>query len=136
VNVYGADPSPEEWVELEDAAEGWYDTTRWHSPEGYEGTHGQRRQQNREAIRDLADTDDGRDLEPSHQDLQARSVECPNCGAAEGRKCKRPSGHRVRKPHSDRVDAARAAGVLDDSAGETDSPDRQESLQAFAGGDA
>lgn len=132
VNVYAADPSPEEWVALEDAADGWYDTTRWHSPEGYDGTRGQRRQQKREAIRELADTDDGRALEETPADRQAREVECPSCGATEGRKCKRPSGHRVRKPHGERVQAAEDAGVIGD-AGESD-PRYQGTLMHFADG--
>ncbi|WP_198668089.1 hypothetical protein [Saliphagus sp. LR7] len=38
------------------------------------------------------------------------AVECPDCGAAPGRKCQRPSGHRVRNPHADRVNAAYDAG--------------------------
>lgn len=34
------------------------------------------------------------------------AVECPDCGAAPGRKCQRPSGHRIRSPHADRINAA------------------------------
>ncbi|WP_198667990.1 hypothetical protein [Saliphagus sp. LR7] len=38
------------------------------------------------------------------------AVECPDCGAVPGRKCQRPSGHRVRTPHADRINAAYEAG--------------------------
>ncbi|WP_198668088.1 hypothetical protein [Saliphagus sp. LR7] len=38
------------------------------------------------------------------------AVECPNYGAASGRKCQRPSGHRIRSPHTDRINAAYGAG--------------------------
>lgn len=105
VNVYADDPSPEEWLVLEDSANGWYGTTRWHSPEDYDGTLGQRRAEFRDRIEEIADTDDGRDLEPDETEIRAREVECPACGANEGHKCQRPSGHRVRKPHAARVDA-------------------------------
>jgi len=34
VNIYAEDPSPAQWLTLEGAADGWYDTTAWDSPEG------------------------------------------------------------------------------------------------------
>jgi len=44
VNIYAEDPSPAQWLTLEGAADGWYDTTAaWDSPEGFEGVNGQRR---------------------------------------------------------------------------------------------
>jgi hypothetical protein len=104
VNVYAGDPSPEQWVSLESLADDWLDTTRWHSPDGYEGTNGQRRADFREKVKEIADEPDGRDLEPSSEEKRARkNVDCPYCGAKAGRKCQRPSGHRIRTPHSDRV---------------------------------
>jgi len=36
VNIYAEDPSPAQWLTLEGAADGWYDTTAWDSPEGFE----------------------------------------------------------------------------------------------------
>lgn len=38
------------------------------------------------------------------------AIECPDCGAKPGRKCKRPSGHRTRQPHADRINAAYETG--------------------------
>jgi len=32
VNIYAEDPSPAQWLTLEGAADGWYDTTAWDSP--------------------------------------------------------------------------------------------------------
>lgn len=106
VNVYGADPSPEDWLRLEALADGWFETTRWHSPDGWEGTHGQRRHDFSQQVESIADRDDGRSLEPTPAQQRALEVACPDCGASAGRKCKRPSGHRVRTPHQDRVDDA------------------------------
>jgi predicted RNA-binding Zn-ribbon protein involved in translation (DUF1610 family) len=113
VNVYVDDPSPEEWLRLEEAADGWHDTTAWTSPDGYRGTNGQRRAQFRQKVESLVDDADGRDLEPSEKQKQALEYDCPSCGAAAGRKCQRPSGHRVRTPHAARTD------LVDDPAGET-----------------
>jgi len=58
VNIYAEDPSPAQWLTLEGAADGWYDTTAWDSPEGFEGVNGQRRARFREQIREIADTND------------------------------------------------------------------------------
>jgi hypothetical protein len=114
VNPYGGQPTPEQWLALETAADGWYATTAFEMPDdpAYDGTHGQRRAQLREQMQELADTDDGRDLGPSRRERAARGVECPDCGASTGSKCQRPSGHTVRTVHADRVDAAAAAGVI------------------------
>jgi hypothetical protein len=105
VNIYVDDPSPAQWLRLEDATQGWYDSSTWESPDGYAGTYGQRRARFRRRVEEIATTSDGRSLEPSETGQRARSVACPKCGATEGRKCKRPSGHRVRTPHAARVDA-------------------------------
>ena len=113
VNVYANDPMPSDWLVLEDHADGWYDTTAFDVPEEFDGTNGQRRAKIRERAKKIADADDGRDLEETEEDRQARTVACPHCGATAGRKCKRPSGHRVRKPHAERVDAAVEAGHID-----------------------
>lgn len=115
VNVYADDPSPAQWLVLEDAADGWYDTTAWASPDGYDGTHGQRRARFRERVRELADDRGGGDAgggSPDPRDERVREVACPACDAAVGEKCQRPSGHRVREAHSDRVTAAVEAGHL------------------------
>lgn len=104
VNVYADDPSPAEWLRLEEASDGWYDTMAWRSPDGYRGTNGQRRARFREQVEALVNKADGRDLEPSETQEQALAHECPYCGAASGRKCQRPSGHRVRTPHAARTD--------------------------------
>lgn len=128
VNIYARDPSPEEWVALEEAAEGWYDTTAFNTPpdDEFPGTHGQRRAALREQIQDIVESEDGRDLDPSKEERLAKKVPCPYCGANAGRKCQRPSGHRIRKPHVDRIDAASDAGILDDS----DDGDEQATLEA------
>ena len=41
--------------------------------------------------------------------LDARSVECPTCGADVGAPCARPSGHRAMAAHAMRINAAREA---------------------------
>lgn len=134
VNIYAQDPSPEQWLRLERNANGWYDTTRWDTPTdpAFDGTHGQRRANFREQIRELVDADDGRDLEPSPEERHARGVACPNCGASKGRKCQRPGGHRVRKPHAARLNAAREAGVIDTGdAADSDAGREQAALDSF-----
>ena len=113
VNVYAGDPSPAQWLRLEDAADGWHDTTQWDEPADAAGTWGQRRARFRERVREIADTEDGRSLEPDVEQRQAREVACPKCSADVGQKCQRPSGHRVRTAHADRVDRARSAGVIE-----------------------
>ncbi|WP_066418884.1 zinc finger domain-containing protein [Halorubrum aethiopicum] len=118
VNIYAEDPSPTQWLTLEDAADGWYDTTAWNSPEGFEGTHGQRRARFREKITEIADTNDRNERGgASQRDRDARGVACPDCDAGVGTKCQRPSGHRVRKSHAERVEAAVDAGIIDDETG-------------------
>jgi len=114
VNIYAQDPSPEKWLEIEAAAEGWHDTTMWESPDGFEGTNGKRRAEFREKVKEIADTKDGRSLTMSSEQKQALKVECPDCSASAGSKCKRPSGHTVRTPHADRVDAAKEEGLICD----------------------
>jgi hypothetical protein len=115
VNIYAEDPSPAQWLTLERAADGWYDTTAWESPEGFEGVNGQRRERFREQIREIADTNDRNERGgATERDRLARKVACPDCGAGAGAKCQRPSGHSVRKSHADRVGAAVDEGILDD----------------------
>ena len=107
-------PSPSEWLQLEHLADGWYAVDPWEPPEGYTGTRAQRRHQVTQRAKKLADNAPKPiDGEHDHRDKAAREVECPACNATAGRKCKRPSGHRVRKAHADRIDAAEAAGVID-----------------------
>ncbi|MDF9747871.1 zinc finger domain-containing protein [Natrinema salsiterrestre] len=108
VNIDANAPSSTEWLRLEEAAEGWYAADPWTPPESYIGTRAQRRQRVRERVREIAD-----------------EVACPTCGANAGRKCQRPSGHRVRSAHADRVDAAREAGILE-SEGDGESEEESE----------
>jgi hypothetical protein len=118
VNIYARDPSPAQWLTLEEAADGWYDTTAWDSPEGFEGVNGQRRARFREQIREIADTNDRNERGGAgERDRAARKVACPDCGAGTGTKCERPSGHSVRKSHAVRVEAAVEAGIIDDNGG-------------------
>lgn len=115
VSIYAEDPSPSQWLTLEEAADGWYDTTAWDSPEGFEGVNGQRRARFREKVREIADTNDRNERGgATERDRAARGVPCPDCGAGVGTKCQRPSGHSVRKSHADRVEAAVEAGIIDD----------------------
>ena len=120
VNIYADDPTPEQWLRLDDAADGWSDTTAEETPDDdrYEGTHGQRREDFRSQVEEIAD--DYTPRAASNREKQVRNVECPSCGAGVSQKCQRPSGHRVRTPHTDRVDAAVDAGVIEaESAHET-----------------
>lgn len=113
--IEGAWPSPEQWVALDDLADGWYNEDE-HLPiedERWDGTPAQRRATKREKIEKLAkDSKTNASGGADEEDEQAREVPCPNCGANAGRKCKRPSGHHVRKAHSDRKEAAREAGEI------------------------
>jgi len=113
VNIYADDPSPSQWLTLEAAANGWYRTTMWASPDGFEGTNGSRRADFRERVEEIVDDQDGRDLQATEDERLARKVDCPHCGAPRGRKCERPSGHRVRRPHAERIEAAKMDGVIE-----------------------
>ncbi|WP_135666556.1 zinc finger domain-containing protein [Halorhabdus rudnickae] len=132
VNIYADDPSPEAWFVLEDAADGWYDTTQWDSPDGYKGTFGQRRANFREKMKEIADDNDRNKRGGADEtDEKAREVPCPQCGAEAGQKCKRPSGHRVRQSHSERVDKAMDENVITDE-GDGGKAAEQASLEGFA----
>lgn len=112
-NVYGKDPSPEEWLDLEEVADGWYDTDPWEPVDGKPGVWAQVRQRFREQVAEIADDRGGIDGGETEEDVRARDVECPNCSANPGVKCQRPSGHTVRKCHADRIELAKAEGVID-----------------------
>jgi hypothetical protein len=133
VNVYATDPSPNGWLVLEDAADGWYNTTRWHSPDDFDGTHGQRRAEFRDKIEEIADDNDENQRGGADEiDEAVRAVACPECDAGVGQKCKRPSGHRVRKSHARRKETAREQGILED---DEEDDLAQSSLDAYAGGE-
>lgn len=113
VNIYVDAPSASEWLALEAAADGWYDTSAWEPADGYDGTNGQRRARVRDRMQsrvDAAETSSSGGATAA--DEAARAVACPACDATEGRKCQRPSGHRVRKSHADRKQLARTEGIL------------------------
>jgi hypothetical protein len=117
VNIYANDPSPSQWLRLEAAADGWYATTAFDTPEEYDGTHGQRRQQVRERAEKLAD--EKPNGEPTSREVAAReAVACPQCDASAGSKCQRPSGHSVRTVHAARVEAAEASGAIEATSGD------------------
>jgi len=64
----------------------------------------------RDGMEDLVDDLDRRKKGGADKaDRRAREVARPSCGANAGRKCKRPSGHRVRKSHADRKTAVDTA---------------------------
>lgn len=129
VNIYADDPSPDEWLQLEAAADGWYATSAWASPDGYDGTNGQRRAQFRQQVEDLADNSSPTPAEPTDRQKATRGVPCPSCDAGENQKCRRPSGHEVRIPHSDRITAAVEAGIISPA----DDTDQSEPSQADLG---
>jgi len=130
VNIYADGPSPRQWLVLENAANGWYNTTAWDCPEDYEGTHGQRRANFRERIEEIADANDRSKRGGADEtDVAARGVSCPDCGAGAGQKCQRPGGHRVRKSHRARKDAAREQGHLGDG---REQGSEQASIEAWA----
>lgn len=114
-SIAGDAPTPEQWLALDDLSDGWYDTEPWIPLDEGKGKPFRRRQHCRDKISE--DADHG--VDETSEDIQARSVPCPNCGASEGSKCERPSGHTVRNSHADRVQAAREAGVLDDETEDT-----------------
>jgi hypothetical protein len=105
--VNGTTPSPEQWLALEELADGWYDDNPWQWLPEYNGTPETLREEMREQVREIADTNDKTSRGgASDKDRQARAVSCPACGADEGTKCQRPSGHDVRQSHSDRIQLA------------------------------
>lgn len=116
MNVYHDDPDVDEWLVLDDLADDWYDTNPWEPVEGKPGVWAQVRQRARDRAEEMANdygSTGGVDGGEDEIDRAAREVECPNCGASEGTKCQRPSGHSVRKCHNARVEAAIEAGVID-----------------------
>ena len=133
VNIYGNVPTPEKWLELNDASDGWHDTTMWDSPEGCDRTNGERWAEIREKAKRMADTDNPRNLEPGDDSVRARKVECPMCGATEGQKCQRPGGHTVRKSHVDRIEAAEEVGVIDSDPSEQQEQSRLDGFSAVEG---
>ena len=106
-SVKGAAPSPEEWLALEGVRDGWYDENPWRLVESEGKTPMELRAIIRDGIEDLAD-DNSRNSRggADETDEAARAVPCPYCGASSGTKCERPSGHRVRRSHAARKDAA------------------------------
>jgi len=109
-SIYGMTPSPREWLALEAAREGWYDENPWRIVESEGKTPLKLRGDIRDEVADLADDRDRREKGGADEaDRRAREVPCPFCGANAGRKCKRPSGHRVRKSHADRKAAVDTA---------------------------
>jgi len=117
VNIYAEDPSPAQWLTLEGAADGWYDTTAWDSPEGSRRERPAARPI-REQIREIADTND-RNERGGATEARSRRPRggVSDCGAGAGAKCQRPSGHTVRKSHAERVEAAVEAGIIADDTG-------------------
>ncbi|WP_202614602.1 zinc finger domain-containing protein [Halostella litorea] len=114
VMIGANDPTPAEWLRLDAAADGWY-ALNPHTPREHgTGTYAQQRQQIRERARELADEAEPEPIDGNHdeRDEAARGVVCPKCNANSGRKCQRPSGHRVRSSHSARIEAAVDDGVL------------------------
>jgi hypothetical protein len=121
-SIHGTAPSPQEWLALENAREGWYDENPWRIVEGEGKTPLKLRGDIRDGMADLAADRDRRESGGADEaDRRAREVACPFCGADAGRKCKRPSGHRVRKSHADRKAAVDTAG--DDSTAEATQAD-------------
>lgn len=115
--VDGTAPSPSQWLALEELADGWYDDDPWRWVSEYNKTPQLLRDEMREQICELADDNEtnasgGADA----VDEAAREVPCPSCNADAGQKCERPSGHSVRKAHTDRKDAARNEGVIESAA--------------------
>lgn len=129
--INGKWPTSEQWLALDDLTDGWYDE-RPHVPVDdpeHVGTPAQLRSGMREKIEDLADTQDSnKSGGADREDEKARQVPCPSCGAGVGRKCQRPGGHRVRKSHVDRKDAAREAGILESEQEEPETPGEQASI--------
>lgn len=130
VNIYANDPSPGQWLTLDDAADGWYDATAFEMHPDYPGTYGAFRAMLRERAADLAD--DGDHGEPTNREVAARNaVACPHCGAGTGSKCQRPGGHTVRTVHADRIATAVEAGEL--AAQGASEPGEQAALTGWSG---
>lgn len=108
--IDGRKISADDWVALEDLADGWYDVDPSESVEGYSGTYQERRESFASRMREQAESPDVdpmfNSLDEQRRHEEAREVPCPDCGANAGRKCVRPGGHRVRKCHADRVESA------------------------------
>jgi hypothetical protein len=132
VNIYADDPSPEDWLRLETAAEGWHDVDPWNSPDNYEGTYRERRANFKERVKRIADDIDGRGFNESDREKRAKQVSCPDCGANVGEKCKRPSGHTVATPHAERIEKAVNKGILEQEGGENGGSRQQTGLGEFA----
>lgn len=131
VNIDGRDPSPEEWLALDTAADGWYDVSQWDVHEERAETYGEWWAWLRDEIETIADSNDGRDLEASDDDIAARQVACPDCDASPGRKCQRPSGHHVRTAHVDRRERAINEGAIEPE-NEQSEPTNQVSIGRWA----
>ena len=116
-SIDGWAPSPSEWLALERVRDGWYDEDPWQPVESEGKTPMELRAEIREGIDELAEANERNAGGGADEvDRAARAVECPQCDAASGRKCQRPSGHRVRRSHAARKDAADLEG--DDSEGD------------------
>jgi len=128
-SIKGLDPSPEEWLALENVRDGWYDENPWRLIKSRGKTPMEMRASVREGIEDIADDNDrNRRGGADETDTAARAVECPDCGAGEGEKCQRPSGHRVRRSHAGRKEAA---GVAEEETAGEEATD-QTSLEGWS----
>ena len=106
-SIRGDAPSPAEWLALEDVRDGWFHENPWRLIKSRGKTPMEMRASVHEGIEGIADDNDrSRRGGADETDTAARGVECPDCGAGEGEKCQRPSGHRVRRSHAARKDAA------------------------------
>lgn len=135
-SLEGACVSPSQWLALDDLTEGWYNESP-HEPiedPRWPGTPAQRRTRKREIVEEAADAKSkNRSGGADAVDEEARAVACPSCDANEGRKCQRPSGHRVRKSHAARKEKARDEGVLDGEDAEETSQLTIDDLEDLAG---
>lgn len=126
--VEGDAPNADQWLRLDDLAEGWFHTNPHAPAPDKTGTWAQHRAYCRELIEDDARHYTGDSFEPDSADRAARSVPCPNCGADAGAKCQRPSGHSVRKPHAGRTERHESQGQDAETV-------EQAALEAFQPGD-
>lgn len=115
-SIEGAAPSPEEWLALETARDGWFHENPWRLVKSEGKTPMELRATIRDGMEDIAD-DNSRNSRggADETDEAARAVPCPYCGATAGTKCQRPSGHRVRRSHAARKDDAGVGEGGDDS---------------------